>query len=81
MMCQSIEFPDKNYKIEINYVLYNTQLTYFNKPDIHCVSQPGPYSPTPEPPKLIVLKNRLVDLDYPELTTALKKIKTLALFL
>jgi hypothetical protein len=71
LLVEKICFPRDNFEIDVNYVLTSTILTYFNSSTL---------SNYVENDK-VVLKNRLVTLDYPDLIKARKKIKTLALFI
>lgn len=65
---EKINFTQKSFEIEVNYVLSNTQISYFVKSG-H-IGEPT-----------TIKYDYIFELDYPDLEKTLKKIKTLALFI
>ncbi len=66
LLYEKVDFSGKSYSIIVNYVSHSTSLEYYS---------------LEKSTEKILLKNRLIIWDFPDLTKAHNKIKTLALFL
>jgi hypothetical protein len=77
LLVEKITFPQLGREIEVNYTLNKTVLIYWCLPRFDPQTKKWVHGE----PTRVEIKDNLVSLDYPTLDKAVKKIKTLALFL
>jgi len=78
LLYMKVNFPYYNsgVDVEVNYSLHKSTITYFNKP----IFDKNKFRIN-KFAEILVLENRLLELDFPTLEKTIKKIKTIAPFL
>ena len=74
---EKVEFPDQGRAVEVNYVLHESIMWYYPKPEFN-IQDPNTKAWTP--PEKIAFK-RLLTLDYPKLEKTINKFNVLVPFL
>jgi hypothetical protein len=80
LLFESVQFLESDRWVGVNYLMSCSEFAYYPKADIHCITQPTPLSP-PAKVERLEFKNKILELDYPNLEKIKNKMNVLVPFL